>query len=262
MRSTLFLLPLLLAACVAGSAASPSPNPKALESGAAADWPTVRMRGPYTVKLPPSLERFPGRGRDSVVDNYTGPQLRMAFYYFEHSTRGCGVSGRSGARVSTMIVDGRPVAIERYAARADDGRRVERLDAWMHGTDLPQGSPVCVAINTECAAARDCDVAEQIVATVRLGPTTREAAIAAVLAVHPELAVYRTASLPPHTIETERDPSGEWGVAFLRSGSGRHTIFDARCFRVSRFGEVTPAGYFGRTDRDVLDLDPRSCQPR
>ena len=265
MRSMFFLFPLLLAACVAGSAVSPTSSPGTPGSGLAVDWRTVRMSGPYTVQLPPGLERVPATGIDSLVDAYAGPGLRLTFDY---GAMACGISGQSGRRLSTLIVDDRRVAIERYADRAEDGRSVERLEARMHGTDLPPGSAAgtsyreCLTVHAECAAARDCDVAEHIVATVRLGPTTREAAIAAVLAEHPELAVYRTASLPPHTIETERGASGEWGVAFLRSGSGRHTIFDARCFRVSRFGEVAPSGSFRRTDRDVRDLDPHSCRPR
>lgn len=265
MRSMLLPIPLLLAACVAGSAVPPTSSPRAAESASAADWPTVRMSGPYTVALPPGLERVPARGIDSLVDVFAGPGLWLTFDY---GAMACGVSGQSGRRVSTLVADGRPVAIERYADRAEDGRSVERLEARMHGTDLPLGRAAgtayreCLTIHAECAAARDCDVAEQVVPTLRLGPTTRDAAIAAVLAELPELAVYRTASLPPHTIEAERDSSGEWGVAFLRSGSGLPTIFDARCFRVSRFGEVTPAGTFRRAGRDVRDLDPRTCNPR
>ncbi len=260
MRSTLFLLPLLLAACVA-----PMSGSTTLGSVVEADWRTVRMSGPYTVKLPPGLERVPGTGIDSLVDAHASPTLRLTFDY---GAMACGISGQSGRRASTLIVDDRPVSIERYADRTEDGRRVERLEARMHGTDLPRGSAAgaayreCLTVHAECADTRDCDVAEHVVSTVRLGPTTREAAIAAVLAEHPELAVYRTASLPPHSIETERDASGEWGLAFLRSGSGIHSILHARCFRVSRFGEVTPAGSFGRSGRDVHDLDPRTCRPR
>jgi hypothetical protein len=264
MRSTFFLFPLLLAACAAGSAVSPTTSPRSIESGAVADWPAVRMSGPYSVKLPPGLERVPGTGIDSLVDRYAGPGLRLTFDY---GAMACGISGQGGRHMSTLTVDGRRVAVERYAERAENGRGVARLEARMHGTDLPPGSAAgtsreCLTIHAECAAARDCDVAERVVSTVRLGPTTREAAIAAAIAEHPKLAVYRHASLPPHSIEVERDPSGGWRLAFLRSGSGINSILDAQCYRVSRFGEVTPAGAFARSGRDVRDLNLETCRPR
>jgi hypothetical protein len=87
-------------------------------------------------------------------------------------------------------------------------------------------------------------------------------AVAAVMAAHPELSVYRTTTLPPHSIETAVGPDGSHQVAFLRSGSGVDSILDASCFVVKADGSIVKTGTFRRGAADVHALDLATCRPR
>jgi hypothetical protein len=158
--------------------------------------------------------------------------------------------------------------MERYSAASEDRARPLRLDARIPGLDGPRGivpppsSRICLAVSAHCATARDCDIARAILDSIRIGPATRDEAIALALARYPELARYRGAGLPPHAIEAARDASGGWLLGFIRSGSGVPGILDARCLAVTRFGEVRQTGILRRPANAVVRrLDLAACRP-
>lgn len=237
---------------------------KAPEEG----WRTVRMSGPFTARLPADMVGMELRGIDTLVDGFERPGLRLTFDY---GAMACGMSSGSAATghaLSTTYVDQRRVEIDRFAEAGESGRRVYRLEARFrgleHGRRTSPATPTssCLTLFAECASAADCDVARAVVSTIAFGPATREEAIAAVLARRPELAVYRTASLPPHSIEAERGPAGDWRVAFIQSGSGIDSILYAECYAVSPSGAVELSGTFRRPpDRLVRRLDFARCIP-
>ena len=236
---------------------------KAPEEG----WRTVRTSGPYSVQLPAEMLQVPMTPIDSIVDVYRSPTLTLTFDYGAFA---CGIRGAeipADLRTSTTYVDQRPVEIDRWSEPSDQDRRIERLEARMRGVDLPRRTApggsryACLTVHAQCETARDCDIARGIVSTLWIGPTSRDEAIGRVLSENPELEAYRTRSLPPHSILAEGSAAEGWRIAFIRSGSGIHSILDALCYEVSRFGEVRSIGSWRRAGRDVRRLDLRRCRP-
>lgn len=90
---------------------------------------------------------------------------------------------------------------------------------------------------------------------------TRDEATNAVIALHSELAAYKTTSLPPSFIETKEAPVG-WYVAFIQRGSGLPGILNAQCYHVKNEQEVTATGQYTRHDNveaDTIALE--DCTP-
>ena len=86
-------------------------------------------------------------------------------------------------------------------------------------------------------------------------------AVAQVVRLYPELRRYRDGGLPPSTVQTAGSPGGGWYIAFVRWGSGRRGIIDARCFEVVR-GSVTPVGHLSVAPNRVVDrIGLATCQP-
>lgn len=86
-------------------------------------------------------------------------------------------------------------------------------------------------------------------------------AIAAVIARYPELAAYKTTSLPPSSIEAEMAPEG-WYVGFIQTGSGVPGVLHAECYRVSTNKEVTSVGKFtGQSDKTARSIILKTCTP-
>ncbi len=79
--------------------------------------------------------------------------------------------------------------------------------------------------------------------------------------MHPELAAYRTTSLPPSSIETKDAPDG-WYVGFIQSGSGVPGILNAKCYHVTAAGGVTLVGaYPGGSGKIVERIALATCAP-
>jgi hypothetical protein len=238
---------------------------KAPEAG----WSTRRLSSPVSVSLPADMIQLPVQTIDSLVDVFQSPALKLVFDYGRYGCGASGGDGTSGHAVSQIYVDERPLRMDRYAETSQDGgRRLFRLDARMPGLDLARrsapsaASQTCLAISAHCLTSRACDIARSILSTIRIGPATREEAIAVALANYPELERYRTTDLPPHSIEAVRERSGGWLLGFIRSGSGLPGILDAQCLRVSRFGEVEQVGMFRRPPNAIVRrLDLASCRP-
>jgi hypothetical protein len=91
---------------------------------------------------------------------------------------------------------------------------------------------------------------------------TKEEAIEAAIAVHPELASYQTTSLPPSNIEVEAAPDG-WYLGFIQRGSGVPGVLSALCYKVNHAKEVTPTGQYSREKgAAVEDIVLSTCQPK
>jgi hypothetical protein len=90
---------------------------------------------------------------------------------------------------------------------------------------------------------------------------TKDQAIDAVIAQHPELAAYKTTSLPPSSIETKPQIDG-WSVAFVQRGSGVPGILQAQCYYVSVDGTVAATGQYTRHDNIEADtVAIEDCTP-
>ncbi len=82
---------------------------------------------------------------------------------------------------------------------------------------------------------------------------TEDEAIAAIVAIHPELEAYKTTSLPPSSIETKSQLDG-WSVAFVQRGSGVPGILQAQCYHVKKEGSVVATGQYTRHDNIEADI--------
>lgn len=90
---------------------------------------------------------------------------------------------------------------------------------------------------------------------------TRDEATSAVIALHPELASYKTTSLPPSFIEAKEAPNG-WYIAFIQRGSGLPGILNAQCYHVNSTQEVTATGQYTRHDNVEADMVAlEDCNP-
>jgi hypothetical protein len=91
---------------------------------------------------------------------------------------------------------------------------------------------------------------------------TQEDAIDAVIAQHPELAAYKTTSLPPSSIETKKQIDG-WSVAFVQRGSGVPGILQAQCYHVNIDGTMVQAtGQYARHDNiEATTVALENCTP-
>ena len=90
---------------------------------------------------------------------------------------------------------------------------------------------------------------------------SKEEAINTVIASHPELASYRTTSLPPSTIEAEEGVGG-WHTAFIQSGSGVSGILNAKCYQVTDERKVIVVGeYVRQGDKPAFGVALETCQP-
>ena len=90
---------------------------------------------------------------------------------------------------------------------------------------------------------------------------TQEDAIRAVISAHPDLAVYRTTSLPPSSIEAKQVES-VWYVGFIQSGSGVQGILNARCYRVNDSREIYERGQYTSTGGHLPEsIDLETCAP-
>ena len=90
---------------------------------------------------------------------------------------------------------------------------------------------------------------------------TEDRAIDAVIAQYPELAAYKTTSLPPSSIETKKGTDG-WSVAFVQRGSGMPGILEARCYRVRTDGTVAATGHYARNENIEVDtIKLEDCTP-
>lgn len=92
----------------------------------------------------------------------------------------------------------------------------------------------------------------------------QEQAIDAVIKLRPELASYKTTSLPPSSIEAKQTASG-WYVGFIQSGSGINRILNAKCYRVTNakdIKEVVLVGtYQGQSDKTAQSIELETCEP-
>ena len=89
----------------------------------------------------------------------------------------------------------------------------------------------------------------------------QEGAIAAVIEQYPELVIYKTASLPPSSIEVKPHNDG-WYIGFIQSGSGLPGVLTARCYRVSNTKNIIPIGTYSRQgDRTAERIDLETCMP-
>jgi hypothetical protein len=85
-------------------------------------------------------------------------------------------------------------------------------------------------------------------------------AIDAVLAVHPELRLWRSLTIPPQSIQAVRYQPGAWLVGFVRTNG--NDILAARCFRVLANGEVVRSGAFtAQTGESIANIDVGACRP-
>ena len=90
---------------------------------------------------------------------------------------------------------------------------------------------------------------------------TQEDAINAVIKLHPELASYRTTSLPPSSIEAKETAEG-WYVGFIQSGSGIPGILNAKCYQVRGGKNVVSVGtYVKQNDKTVQSIALDTCSP-
>jgi hypothetical protein len=90
---------------------------------------------------------------------------------------------------------------------------------------------------------------------------TAEAAVAAVVRRHPDLAGWGSTSLPPRSVETAARPGGGWFVGFIGRGSGRPGVLEGRCYRVDASGRVASTGRFEGGERVVERIDITRCRP-
>lgn len=80
------------------------------------------------------------------------------------------------------------------------------------------------------------------------------------IAAYPDLARYKTQSLPPASIQKERG-NGGWNIAFIESGSGVPSILTAKCYYVSDAGLARPIGAYRKSEGDDLRrISPSTCQ--
>ena len=90
---------------------------------------------------------------------------------------------------------------------------------------------------------------------------TQEAAINSVIELYPELAIYKTTSLPPSSIEAKETSEG-WYVAFIQSGSGLPGILNAKCYQVYNSKSVILVGaYIRQGDEIAQDIVLETCKP-
>lgn len=90
---------------------------------------------------------------------------------------------------------------------------------------------------------------------------TQKEAVDAIIKLHPELAAYRTTSLPPSSIETKQGAEG-WYVGFIQSGSGVSGILNAQCYHVVSPKNVIIIGTYTREpDRQTEKIALETCQP-
>ena len=90
---------------------------------------------------------------------------------------------------------------------------------------------------------------------------TKEEAINTVIATYPELASYRTTSLPPSSIEAEQGAGG-WHTAFIQSGSGVPGILNAKCYQVTEERKVIVTGeYVRQGDKPAYSVVLETCKP-
>jgi hypothetical protein len=93
----------------------------------------------------------------------------------------------------------------------------------------------------------------------------KEEAINAVIAAHPDLAAYKTTSLPPSTIKATQT-GDTWFVGFIQSGSGLPGIVHAECYRVAANNEVVAVGQYPmqgatRSEKVVESITLETCEP-
>jgi hypothetical protein len=90
---------------------------------------------------------------------------------------------------------------------------------------------------------------------------TKDQAIDAVIAQHPELAAYKTTSLPPSAIETKPQVDG-WSIAFVQRGSGIPGILQAHCYHVGTDSAIVATGKYVRMDNVEADtIVVEDCTP-
>lgn len=90
---------------------------------------------------------------------------------------------------------------------------------------------------------------------------SKEEAINTVIASYPELASYRTTSLPPSSIEAEQGVGG-WHAAFIQSGSGVPGILNAKCYQVTDERKVILVGEYTRQgNKPAYSIALETCTP-
>lgn len=92
-------------------------------------------------------------------------------------------------------------------------------------------------------------------------PLTENEAQVAVINKYPELAAYKTTSLPPSRVQTKSGDDG-WYVAFIREGSGIPGILDAKCYHVGNQRDIAFIGEYTR-EADVVaeSIMLETCKP-
>lgn len=155
MRRLIALAVLALSACVTVSPPSPGP-----------DWRTHKANGPYSLRIPSDMVQVAMTPIDSIIDNLTSDGLRLNLDYGRY---GCGVMGRNPGEihtVTTALIDGRRVEIDRYTTAPNDiGEFGDRLYA-----QVPGFAAECLAVHAMCRTPHDCDLAEAVVRSIDFDP--------------------------------------------------------------------------------------------
>lgn len=159
MRPYAFALLLLCSGIGACASALRPPDPS---------WPRVQGEGPYTIAIPPELQRTSAAGVDSDVAEWRGSSLRISLHY---TVYGSGLGDRSGAERGRLVVDGRTGRWMLYRRQGEEAEaslpyvftaffpRIARA-AWTDGW-------YSLVIAAECGTEQDCEIARRIIESIR-----------------------------------------------------------------------------------------------
>ncbi len=90
---------------------------------------------------------------------------------------------------------------------------------------------------------------------------TSEDAVALIKNINPDLADYPSDGLLPKRIAVRAFADG-WNVGFLKEGTGRVGILNARCFQVSNSKRITVIGAYSAAQNPPNDIDLMTCTPK